>query len=454
MLASVANITKIPELRRKLLITFLLLIVYRVGFFITLPYVDQNVLDRLVEQQSQGGLGRLMNFASTITGGDLIRCTIFALGIMPYISASIIFQLLIKVIPALEALSKEGESGRKKISQYTRYATVGLCALQSLFIVSWMVSRQVSVGGDTGLYIVPESLQGPVFYVTTIVTLTTGTMFLMWLGEQISEFGIGNGISLIIMAGIIARLPAVLTDQLQQVLVAAQDGRNPAFDVLKLVVMAVLFMLVTVGVVLMTQGQRRIAIQQAKHTRGRRVFGGAKHYMPLRVNSAGVMPIIFAQTLLVFPAVLLSYFARDLGSGLINSRGFVYYTLYVGLIGFFTYFWVSLTFNPVEMANNMREYGSMIKGIRPGRRTAEYLERIMNRITLVGSVFLVAIALVPMMLSQGMEVDPNLTDFLGGTAILIVVGVALDIVQKVESHLIMRDYDGLIKGGRIRGRRG
>jgi preprotein translocase subunit SecY len=456
MLASLTNIVRIPELRKKLLFTFGLLVVYRLGFHIFIPGVDTIAVKKMIEQAAQqGGLGQLLAFAGAITGGALTEAAVFSLGIMPYISASIIFSLLVKVIPTLEALSKEGEAGRKRINQYTRYATVALCLIQSMFVVAYLRG-----GGQGGMsLILPQYRDYWFFYVSTVVSLTTGTIFLMWLGEMITEFGIGNGISLIIMSGIIARMPFALGQFIETEIIRQATGPDASrlgvtLGVGKFILFAGLFVAVIAAVVAMQQSQRRIPIQQAKHTRGRRVYGGQRHYLPFRINAAGVMPVIFANSLLILPIALLQYVGVEVGSGLRSERGFWYMTLTIGLIYFFTYFWTSLQFNPVEMAHNMKEYGSFIPGIRPGRKTAEYLEEIMNRITLVGASFLAAITIFPTIIMHVTDLDYYLANFLGGTGILIVVGVALDIVQKVESHLLMRHYEGFIKRGKIKGRRG
>jgi preprotein translocase subunit SecY len=452
VLASLRDIVRIPELRRKLAITFGLLVIYRLGFHVFLPGVDTYQIQELLKQgiDAQGGLGRIFAFAGAITGGALHEAHLFSLGIMPYISASIIFSLLVKVIPSLEALSKEGESGRKKINQYTRYSTVALCLVQSVFVVSYLKG-----GAGRGLdLILPQYRDSLFFTLVTTVGLTTGTLFLMWLGEMISEFGVGNGISLIIMAGIVARMPHALTNFVATRILRADGRLGVTLGLLQFLIFLFLFVAVVVSVVIMQQSQRRIPIQQAKHTRGRRVYGGQRHYLPLRVNAAGVMPVIFAQSLLILPIVVLRALGLEIGRGLLAERGFWYIAFMIGLIYFFTYFWTSIQFNPVEMANNMKEYGSFVPGIRPGRKTAEYLEEIMNRITLVGSAFLCAIAILPTLVMHILGIGYDLAAFLGGTGILIVVGVALDVVQKIESHLLMRHYEGFIKRGKIRGRRG
>jgi preprotein translocase subunit SecY len=450
MLKAVQNIFRIPELRRRLLVTAALLIVYRIGRYLTLPGVDDEVVRRVTQPDSQqSGLGEMLGMVSMITGGALQQCTIFALGIMPYITASIVFSLLVKVVPVLEALSKEGESGRKKISQYTRYATVLLCIVQSSIVLRWIYEM-----GQGGEHLVDPQVAGSFgFIVTTVLTLTTGTIFLMWIGEQITEFGIGNGTSLIIMAGIIEEFPGAIYNLIKGI--QSRDANIP-LEVIRFCVFLALFVAIILAVVVIQRAQRRIPIQQAKHTRGRRVYGGQRHYMPIPVNAAGVMPVIFAQSLIVLPSALLSSLlgVTFLSNYFSSHDGFWYITVEIALIMAFTYFWNALTFNPTELANNMKEYGSFIPGIRPGKRTADYIDEILNRISLVGAVFLVTITVLPLLLQVVFGLDQVLTSrFLGGTGILIVVGVALDIVQKVESHLLMRHYEGFMKGGRIRGRR-
>ncbi len=446
MFRSLQNMFKIPELRNRILITFGLLIVYRLGMFITLPGVDGQAV---ADQADAAGMD-LLNFAGAITGGNLRNCTIFALGIMPYISASIIFSLLVKVIPQLEALQKEGEAGRKKIGQYTRYATVLLCLIQSWAVISYI--KQANLGFDTGVF----------WHLVWIAGITTGTVFLMWIGEQITDFGLGNGISLIIMAGIIARMPSSFGIIIKRIVSDYEvDPNTLPVSVLTFASLLALFVAVVAAVVFMTHAHRRITIQSNRQTRGRKVYGGQRHYVPLKLNAAGVMPIIFAQTLLYFPAAIIGYVADSLGwdwlGGLARilqfGDGFLYVAVYGGLVFFFSYFWTSLMFNPVEIATNWKESGSFIPGIRPGKKTSAYLEKVMNRITFTGALFLSFIALVPTMIAGWMGFDFSVASFLGGTAILIVVGVALDLVQKVESHLLVRHYEGFMKAGRIRGRR-
>lgn len=445
ILASFGNLFRIPELRTKLLYTAFFLIIFRIGSQIPIPGIQLDVLQRLQDQLGGGALGGMLTLFSTLTGGSIGNCAIFSLGIMPYISASIIFSLLTKVIPALEALSKEGASGYRRINEYTRYATVPLCIIEAFMIVK-LFKRPIAEGS----YLVPDPSPGfHYFDFVAIITLTAGAVFLMWLGEQISEFGIGNGISMLIMAGIVARMPHQIE------LMAKGEGGT---EIKKFVVMIALFVIIIGAVIYMTYGMRKITVQQAKHTKGRRVYGGQKHSMPLRVNQSGVMPVIFASSLLVFPMTIASMFGatRDDMGGWFGWGSFSYVASYVLLVYFFSYFWTSLMFQPVEMANQLKEYGSFIPGIRPGVKTASYLERVMTRITFVGAAFLALIALTPLIITMALNLQSSpgasFVYNLGGTSILIIVGVILDIVQKLESHLLMRHYEGFVKKGRMRGR--
>ncbi len=434
----------IPDLRRRIGITLALLAVYRIGAYLPIPGIDVEVLRQLFEDIAKQPFGQIFGVINMFAGGAMKRATVLALGIMPYISASIIFQLLVSVIPALEKLAKEGEYGRKKITQYTRYATIGLCLLQATFIIRWLENQVFG-----GCRIVPEPTMS--FRITAVLVLTTGTAFLMWLGEQITERGIGNGISLIIMCSIVSRMPGALYNLILNATLRPWDEGGKV-GLLKILLLVVMFVAVVVGVVFITQGQRRIPMQQAKHARGRKVYGGQRTYLPLRVNQAGVIPIIFAQSFMMLP----SWFATWLGlmalQALMNPGGFMYISIYIVLIFFFCYFYTAITFNPIEMADNLKQSGSFIPGIRPGRRTAEHLEKVMTRITLAGAAFLSLIAILPQLISSGIGVDYYITGFMGGTGILIVVGVALDLVQKIESHLLMRHYEGFVRGAKIRGR--
>jgi len=460
-LSTVEDIFRVPDLRRKLLITFLLLALCRLGVYVPVPGVDVPGLVGTYEKASQNSVaGRLLGLMDLFAGGAFGRCAVFGLGVMPYISASIIFQLLTSVVPALERLQREGEVGRKRIQQYTRLATVGLCLVQGAITIAGLRSSQ------SLRPFFPSS--GMSFVLMSAVLMTTGTMLLMWIGEQIDEFGIGNGISLIIMVNILDRLPVGIMRLARQ----ATFSLNPEIGEIgpgKIVLLLAMFVGVVIGVVFITEGQRRIPFQQASHTRGRRVYVGQKHYLPLRVNQAGVIPIIFAQSLLMFPATIatgvLSWYQSNGWTGTFGFRfwqfiseqlrggSFLYIVFYMAMIFVFCFFWTAVQFNPQEMANNMKEHGTFILGIRPGRRTAEYLERLMTRITLPGAAFLAVIAIVPSLMTTSMHVDWTITGFYGGTSLLIVVGVALDLVKKIESHLVMRHYDGFMRRSRSGGRR-
>jgi preprotein translocase subunit SecY len=444
----------IPELRRKIFFTLGLLAIYRVGWQIPLPVVDP---EKTGLAGSESGLGGFLQQVSLFSASNLSQLTIFGLGIMPYISASIILQLLASVWAPLEKLQKEGETGRKKINEYTRYLTVFICLFQSLFYLGFMQSTFRTDFTQGGLENAPLVWH---WRILCVLIMTCGTVFLMWLGEQIDEFGIGNGISLLIMAGILARVPGEMWQLLGPVFREGLElGGGPGkIGVETLLVLMVLFVAVVIGVVFITQGQRRIPTQSAKHVRGRRVFGGTRQYLPLRVNQSGVMPIIFASSLLLIPAMLFAQFAKmDWGEGWrgmftnlqqMFERGtsFIYNALYVLLIYFFCYFWTAITFNPKEMANNLKDFGSFIPGYRPGKRTADYLEKVMIRITYVGAGFLALVAILPTIIYAVMGVDLSLASFYGGTSLLIAVSVAFDLCQKIDSHLVMRNYKGILEG--------
>jgi preprotein translocase subunit SecY len=441
VIETLINIFRVPELKKRVLFTLGVLAVYCVCSLITLPGIDQGRL-QILQQDTSSGIGQFFGIASMLSAGQFSQCTIIALGIMPYISASIIFQLLSSTVPALERLAKEGESGRRKINEYTRYATVPLCLVQAAMYIRFMTGQQI-MPNTTGAW------------VEGLIVFTTGTIFLMWLGEQIDEYGIGNGASILITAGIVDRVPAGI-----QFLAESFDPRLTAgggkIGIGTLVVLAVGFVAVILGVVLIYQGQRRIPIQQAKHMRGRRVYGGQRQYLPLRVNQASVMPVIFASSLLIFPSWTFRYLGDTFSSSgplgvfkrMFESGAFVYNLLYVAMIFFFAFFWTAIQFNPKEMANNLRDYGSFIPGMRPGRRTADYLERVMIRITLAGAAFLALIAVLPQVVMVNFHVPWVVASFFGGTGLLIVVSVLLDVVQKVESHLLMRHYEGFMRSGR------
>src|SRR5438128_5952749 len=447
------TIFKIPELAQKIGITLLFLAIYRVGYHIPIPMLDQKELTEYMQNAQYGAFGQILGFVSLFSGGALGQSTIFGWGVMPYISASIIFQLLASVYPPLEKLQKEGESGRKKINEYTRYATVPICFFQSFMWVQYLMRDEAS--GGAGLFV--PGYDHFFYILSAVVTMTAGTMFLMWLGEQIDEYGIGNGISLIIMAGILARLPNATqtllfdatTGKLKESIYTLGGGGGQDVSFEKLIVLILLFIGVVVAVVAITMGQRRIPTQSAKHVRGRRVFGGTRQFLPLRANQAGVMPVIFASSLLMLPMYLFKMLAgtgwgwANALAGSFERQGYIYNVFYIVLIYFFCYFWTSVIFNPKDMANNLKDYGSFIPGYRPGKRTAEYLERVMVRITYVGAAFLAVVAVIPSVINAGLGVDYRVASFYGGTGLLIVVSVALDLVQKINSHLVMRNYPGL-----------
>ncbi len=436
MVEGFSNVTKIPELRRRLLFTFAMLAVYRVGVQIPTPGIDGKAMAAFFEQARNTMFGMVNLFS----GGALERFSIFALGIMPYISASIILQLLTVVIPYLERLSKEGEAGRRKITQYTRYGTLLLSVVQGLFI-SIGIEKLESPGGA------PVVLQaGWSFRVMTVLTLSCGTVFIMWLGEQISERGIGNGISLIIFTGIVASFPSAAATTIEFV-------REGELGVLVLAALMA-FMVVVIGVIIfMERGQRRIPVQYAKRVVGRRMYGGQSSHLPLKVNTSGVIPPIFASSLLVFPGTIASFVAHpwaQAASEYLMPGGWFYDLLYVGLITFFCYFYTAVTFNTTDVADNMKKFGGYIPGIRPGQRTAEYIDRILTRITLGGAIYVSAVCVLPSILIRRF----NVPFYFGGTALLIVVGVALDTVAQIETHMLTRSYQGFMKRGRLRGRRG
>ena len=436
----ITNIFMIPELRRRLLITFALLGIFRLGYFLPVPGVDLNILKDWLKQFS-AGTGRIFAMASLFSGGALANLSIFSLGIMPYITSSIMFSLMIKVIPKLEALSKEGPSGYRKISQYTRWVALPISIFWAIITAKYLMSQNYQ---NQPLVMNPGFWS---FLLPTVLALSAGAMFVMWLGEQITEFGIGNGASIIIMAGIVARMPYAIFEMYREI------GEKLTFD--KPLIITLLYVGVVVAVVYMTQAQRRIPIQYSKHIKGRMVYGGQRHFMPLRINQAGVMPVIFASTMMVVPDMI----GRISGSTVLShafsrgESGFWFSLLYTILIFAFTYFWTALYFKPDDMSEHLKEAGSFVPGIRPGQETALYLEGIMNRVVLLSATFLTVIVLFPNIVSYGLGVDRFITSFLGGTGILIVVGVGLDLMQKVESHLVLREYEGFLKKGRIRGRR-
>ena len=460
MIESLRNIFAIPDLRKRLMFTFGLLAVYRIGCHIPTPGVDpQALLEFMTSMQST-----FLGFVNTFTGGSLQRVAVFALGIMPYITSSIILQLLTVVWPYLEKLSKEGELGRKKITQYTRYGTVLVSVIQSTGIALFL-EKTTTPGGAA---LVPSP--GWAFRLLTILTLTTGCAFIMWLGEQISERGIGNGISLIIFAGIVVGLPSAVASTVAGI-------RSNELSIIGILILIAFMVLVVAFIVYMERAQRRIPVQYAKRMVGRKVYGGQSTYLPLRVNTAGVIPVIFASSLMALPATAAQMFQAPWLQKIADQLAWgqpLHYLLYVVGIIFFSYFYISIIFNPSDLAENMRKYGSFIPGIRSGKKTAEYIDRILTRISLVGAAYLALVAILPDFLLNGIKmqnlpfigpaIDPYLPKFItegmgiqfyfGGTSLLIVVGVAMDFLQQVESQLVMRNYDGFLKRGRIKGRRG
>jgi len=460
VIESFRNIFAIPELRKRVMFTFGLLAVYRIGCNIPTPGIDPQALVEFMAAMQN----TLLGFVNTFTGGSLKRVAVFALGIMPYITSSIILQLLTVVWPYLEKLSKEGELGRRKITQYTRYLTMGISLIQSAGISLWL-EKTTTPGGAQ---LVPHPGWG--FRVITMLTLTTGCAFVMWLGEQITERGVGNGISLIIFAGIVVGLPGAIV----QTISSLQSGTT---SVLKMLILIVFMFGVVAFIVYMERAQRRIPVQYAKRVVGRRIYGGQNTYLPLRVNTGGVIPVIFASSVVMIPTTIAGMFQNEWLQNIADAISWgqpIYYLLYASAIIFFSYFYVSIIFNPADTAENLRKYGGFIPGIRSGRRTAEYIDRILTRLTLVGAVYLASVSILPEFLLSGMKVEGlpfigatldavmpawftqgmGIQFYFGGTSLLIVVGVAMDTVQQVESQLVMRNYEGFMKRGRIRGRKG
>ncbi|HET6267183.1 MAG TPA: preprotein translocase subunit SecY [Acidobacteriota bacterium] len=449
----------IPDLRKRILYTLALLAVYRIGVVIPTPGVNTHAMEQFFQQTA----GTVLGFLDLFSGGAMRRVSIFALGIMPYISASIILQLLTVVWPYLEKLSKEGELGRRKITQYTRYLTVVLSLIQSFGIALTMENMAPS-----GMRIVEHP--GMPFRLLTMITLTTGTAFLMWLGEQITERGIGNGISLIIFAGIVVALP-------NGILQLFENLKTGTMGILTILLLVVLMVAVVGFIIYVERAQRRIPIQYPKRVMGRKIIGGTTNHLPLRVNTGGVIPVIFASSILAFPQTLAYFSKNDWIKGIVNQLSYgmpLYNFLYLAMIIFFCYFYTAIVFNPSNVADEIKKHGGFIPGIRPGKRTADFIERILTRITLVGAIYLALVAILPEFLTRGFVVEPipwigpklnsilptwvthgmNVPFYFGGTSLLIVIGVGMDTLQQIESQLIMRHYDGFVKKGRIRGRRG
>jgi preprotein translocase subunit SecY len=435
LFSTIKNIFKIEDLRARLLYTLGIILLYRLGKYITLPGIDPSQLANLKSQTSSGIMGLLDMFS----GGAFSQASVFALGVMPYISASIVVQLLGIVFPYFQKLQKEGESGRRKMNQYTRYLTVAVLVLQA---PTYLANLHAQLPSTAFI------ITGTFFTFSSVVILTAGTMFIMWLGEKITDKGIGNGISLIIMIGIVARMPS-------NFIFEAGTRMNGAGGAVALIVEIVILFVVVLGVVMLVQGTRRIPVQYARRIVGNKQYGGVRQYIPLKVNAAGVMPIIFAQAIMMLPVIIAGY--AQSGSGFVvafsNMYGFWYNLVTAILIVAFTYFYTAVTINPVQMAEDMKKNGGFVPGIKPGRKTVDFFDMIMSRITLPGSIFLAIIAILPSIAVQA-GVTPRFAQFYGGTSLLILVGVILDTLQQIESHLLMRHYDGLMKSGRVKGRSG
>src|SRR3989338_5720977 len=446
MLQALGNIFKIPDLRKKVLYTLFIIFIYRVGGHLPTPGVDGSALNEFFQKVSATSGGNLFGIIALFSGGALQRATVFALGIMPYISSSIILQLLMVVIPHLEKLAKEGgEEGRRTLIQYTRYGTLVLALIQTFFISLWLENPNAF----QGTVIVPNPGWG--FRLMTILTLTTGTVFIMWLGEQIDEHGIGNGMSVLITAGIIEGIPSAIMQTTQLV----QYGQ---IQIWKLVFLVILFVFTVIGVILIVAGQRKIPVQYAKQIRGHRVYGGQSTHLPLKANQANVVPIIFAQSIILFPATIAGFFpgggfVKTFASWLSPGSG-LYVMLSAFLIIFFTFFYTAITFNPIDIANNLQKYGGFIPGIRPGKNTAEYLDYLMTRVTFCGAIFLAVIAEFPSVMNSPkvLNIPFMVASFFGGTGLLIIVGVILDTMKQIESQLLMHHYEGFIKKGKLRAR--
>jgi preprotein translocase subunit SecY len=437
------NIFKIHELRQRILYTLALLVVVRVGAHITLPGIDSYLLSEAMANKTSDNL---LGLYDLFAGGAFSNAAIFALGIMPYISASIIIQLGGAIIPYFQKLQREGEEGRKKITQLTRYGTVLISLFQSIGVVTGVIMNL----SYNGVSVVPADVQGIGFVFSSVIILVAGTVFMMWIGEQITDNGIGNGISLIIFIGIINMLPFALLDEYRLI---AAGTRNIVIEIIIFALMG----LIIAGIVLVTQGTRRIPVQYAKRVVGRKVYGGVTQYIPLKVNTAGVMPIIFAQAIMFIPSTVMSFFPDNefitsLAS-YFDYTSFTYSLIYGLMIVFFTYFYTAIAFNPQDVAENMKKQGGFVPGIRPGKQTSEFIDNILTKITLPGSIFLAIIAVLPAFITR-LGVSGSFAQFFGGTSLLIMVGVALDTLQQIESHLLMRHYDGFMKTGKLKSRRG
>lgn len=448
MISSFANCFKIPELKKKIIFTLGIIAIYRVGCYIPTPGVNGAMLAEFFHRINTSADGSIFNIMNMFSGGALEKLTVFSLGIMPYISSSIIMQLLTAVIPALEKMAKEGQTGYRKINQYTRYGTLALALVQSFFISLWLESPQAF----QGLQIVNHPGWG--FRIVTVITLSAGTLLLMWLGEQIQEKGIGNGISLIITAGIISAAPSAIRTLVQ--LMSPNSGGTAQLQPLTLMIMIGFLITVIIAITLITQAQRKIPVQYARRIVGRKVYGGQSTYIPLKVDTSGVIAIIFAQSIILFPATLASFVPNEAFqsfAGYMTRGGWLYYMIYGLLIIFFCYFYTAIVFNPIDVAENMKKHGGFIPGVRPGAHTADYLDFVMTRITLTGAIFICIIAIMPDAIMASFKVPYLVASFFGGTGVLIIVGVMLDTMKQIESHLVMRHYDGFMKSGKLKGRR-
>jgi len=448
MVSAFINAFKIPDLRKKLLFTLGMLVVYRMGCYIPTPGINGAQLAEFFNRVTSTQGGALFGIMNMFSGGAIERLTIFALGIMPYISCSIIIQLLTAIVPALERIAKEGKTGHQKITQYTRFGTVVLAVIQSFFIALWLENPE----RFQGFQIVTDPGWG--FRILTILTLTTGTIFIMWIGEQIQERGVGNGISLVIAAGIISRIPSA--GYQLYLLLSPFSPTKRTLEPYKILIMLVLLVGVVLAVTLITQAQRKIPVQYARRIVGRKIYGGQSTYLPLKIDQSGVIAIIFAQSLILFPATIASFIPNESFQNLAQSliRGHILYTIvYALLIIFFCYFYTAIVFNPDDIAENMKKHGGFVPGIRPGVNTAEHLDYIMTRLTLTGALFMAFIAIFPDFIMAWLKIPYLVASFFGGTGILIIVGVMLDTIRQIESHLLTRHYEGFIKAGRIKGRR-
>lgn len=443
MLQTFVNCFKIPELRKRILFSIGVLLIERVAAHIPAPGINAAALGQFFKQAEN----TLLSFYDLFAGGGLSQATIAALGIMPYISTSIILQLMGTTVPYLQKLQKEGEEGRKKINQMTRYGTVAISAVQALGVATWLCSLSVTVGNQE-VKVVPD--QGVMFYLMTMVTMTTCTIFIMWLGEQITERGIGNGISLIITIGILARFPAAIFDEGRQI---ANGNRNLMIEL----VLVVILLAIVAAIIFITQGIRKVPVQYARRVIGRKVYGGQSTHIPMRVNIAGVMPIIFAQSIMFLPNTIATFFPGTVSEWVtahFSIDSIMYNLIFLVIIVFFTYFYTAIAMNPVEVADNLKKQGAFIPGIRPGKKTSDFIDNILTRVTLPSAIFLGIIAILPFFVRHSTDISYSFASFFGGTSLLIIVGVGLDTIQQIESHLVMRHYDGFLKTGRIRGRRG